>query len=62
VNEESVEPPTPCFLCERETQDADRDGWHIFSDGADEQYALCCDCARARATHRVAARQVTNIN
>jgi hypothetical protein len=36
-----------CLACERQSEDADREGWHVFSDGADEEYALCPVCARA---------------
>ena len=48
----SVEPHTTadtCVSCDRHSDDPDREGWHVFSDGADEQYALCPDCARPRA-------------
>jgi hypothetical protein len=43
-----------CVACDRRSDDPDREGWHVFSDGADEQYALCSECARSRTTGRVA--------
>ena len=43
-----------CVLCKRHSNEPDLDGWHVFSDGADEQYALCADCARARARRHIA--------
>jgi hypothetical protein len=36
-----------CVNCERRTEDPDRDGWHVFSDGADERHVVCADCAAA---------------
>jgi hypothetical protein len=45
---------TTCVACDRWSDDPDREGWHFFSDGADEQYALCSECARSRTTARVA--------
>ena len=43
-----------CVACERRSDEPDREGWHFFSDGADDEYALWSDCARSRATARVA--------
>jgi hypothetical protein len=34
-----------CVVCERQSEDADREGWHVFGDGADEEYTLCPVCA-----------------
>jgi hypothetical protein len=45
---------TTCVACDRCSDDPDREGWHFFSDGADEHYALCSACARSRTTARVA--------
>jgi hypothetical protein len=36
---------TTCVSCEQRTDDPDRDGWHVFSDGSDEQHVVCADCA-----------------
>ena len=47
---------TTCVACERHSGEPDLEGWHLFSDGADEQYALCAECARARARRYVAKK------
>ena len=49
-----------CVNCQQLSDEPELDGWHIFSDGADEEYALCARCARARATRRLAFALFTN--
>jgi hypothetical protein len=53
-DENTLESCSTCVVCKRHSSKPDLDGWHIFSDGADEQYALCNECARARARRHVA--------
>jgi len=52
--DETSEQIAICVNCQQLSDRPGLDGWHIFGDGAEEEYALCSNCARSRATARVA--------